>query len=140
MAETTTNSGLLTVRLVTPDRVLLDATAEAVELPAMSGYIEALYGHAPLLTELGTGFMYYVVGGKRTYFSIHGGFAEVLPDRVRMLANGCERADEIDVERARRALERAQRELENPALGVDPAAALAAIARAQARLDAAAQR
>ena len=55
MAETTTNSGLLAVRLVTPDRVLLDATAESVELPAMVGYMEALYGAAPLLAELGAG-------------------------------------------------------------------------------------
>ena len=51
----TTQSGLLTVRLVTPDRVLVDAKAEAVELPAMTGYLEALYGAAPLLAELGAG-------------------------------------------------------------------------------------
>jgi hypothetical protein len=55
MAEAGNNSGLLTVRLVTPDRVLLDATAEAVELPSMAGYMETLYGAAPLLAELGAG-------------------------------------------------------------------------------------
>jgi F-type H+-transporting ATPase subunit epsilon len=128
------------LEVVTPERQLLKVQVDEAQIPGKNGYLGVLPGHAPLLTELGTGFMYYVVGGKRTYFSIHGGFAEVLGDRVRMLANGCERAEEIDVERARRALERASQELENPALGVDPAAALAAIARAQARLDAAAQR
>ena len=55
MAEAGANSGLLTVRLVSPDRLLLDATAEAVELPSASGYLEALYGAAPLLAELGAG-------------------------------------------------------------------------------------
>src|ERR1700753_1576494 len=55
MADTTNNSGLLQVRLVTPDRILLDETATAVELPSMSGYLEALYGAAPLLAELGAG-------------------------------------------------------------------------------------
>lgn len=125
--------------IVTPERQLLKEQVEEAQIPGRDGYLGVLPGHAPLLTELGTGFMYYVIGGRRTYFSVHGGFAEVLPDRVRLLANACERADEIDVERARRALDRAQQELVNAALGVDPAAALAAIARAQARLDAAAQ-
>jgi F-type H+-transporting ATPase subunit epsilon len=61
----------------------------------------------------------------------------VLPDRVRVLADVAERAEEIDVQRARTALERAHRDLDNPSLGVDPAAALAAAQRAQARLEAA---
>jgi F-type H+-transporting ATPase subunit epsilon len=113
---------------------------EEAQIPGREGYLGVLPGHAPLLTELGTGFMYYVVAGKRRYLSIHGGFAEVLPDRVRLLANGSERAEEIDVERARRALERAQSEMMNPAQGVDPAAALNAIARAEARLQAAANK
>src|SRR5215472_2711975 len=99
------------LEIVTPERQLLKQQVEEAQIPGKNGYLGVLPGHAPLLTELGTGFMYYAAGGRRTYFSIHGGFAEVLPDRVRMLANGCERADEIDVERARRALERAQREL-----------------------------
>ena len=126
------------LELVTPERQLIKEQVEEAQIPGKEGYLGVLPGHAPLLTELGTGFMYYVVGGRRRYLSIHGGFAEVLPDRVRMLADGSERAEEIDVERARRALERAQQEMMNPALGVDPAAALNAMARAQARLDAAA--
>jgi F-type H+-transporting ATPase subunit epsilon len=126
------------LEVVTPERQLVRDQVEEAQIPGKDGYLGVLPGHAPLLTELGTGFMYYVAGGKRRYLSIHGGFAEVLPDRVRLLANGSERADEIDVERARKALERSQQEVMNPALGVDPAAALEAMARAQARLEAAA--
>jgi F-type H+-transporting ATPase subunit epsilon len=126
------------LEIVTPERQLLKDQVEEAQIPAKGGYLGVLPGHAPLLTELGTGFMYYVIGGRRRYLSIHGGFAEVLPDRVRLLANTAERAEEIDVERARRALERAQQEVMNPALGGDPAMALNAVARAQARLDAAA--
>jgi F-type H+-transporting ATPase subunit epsilon len=126
------------LEVVTPERQLVKDQVEEAQIPGKEGYLGVLPGHAPLLTELGTGFMYYVVGGKRRYLSIHGGFAEVLPDRVRLLANGSERAEEIDVERARRARERAQREMMNPSLGVDPAAALNAMARAEARLQAAA--
>jgi F-type H+-transporting ATPase subunit epsilon len=128
------------LEVVTPERQLVKEQVEEAQIPGREGYLGVLPGHAPLLTELGTGFMYYVVAGKRRYLSIHGGFAEVLPDRVRLLANGSERAEEIDVERARRALERAQSEMMNPALGVDPAAALNAIARAEARLQAAANK
>ena len=71
---------------------------------------------------------------------MHGGFVEVLPDHVRVLANTAERAEEIDVERAQADLKRAQEQVINPALGVDPAVALEAMAWAQARVDAAAQK
>ncbi len=77
----------MAVRLVTPDRVLLDATADAVELPAMTGYIEALYGHAPLLAEIGAGEVRLHGGtsGDQKFF-VAWGFAEVLPERVTILA------------------------------------------------------
>jgi F-type H+-transporting ATPase subunit epsilon len=78
--------------------------------------------------------------GKKRYLSVHQGFVEVLEDHVRVLADVAERAEEIDVQRARAALQRAQEEGLNPALGVDPGAALAAMARAQARLEAAEQK
>ena len=71
------------LELVTPERQLIKEQVEEAQIPGKEGYLGVLPGHAPLLTELGTGFMYYVVGGKRRYLSIHGGFAEVLPDRVR---------------------------------------------------------
>jgi len=126
------------LELVSPERQLLKEQVEEAQIPGKEGYLGVLPGHAPLLTELGTGFMYYVVGGRRRYLSVNGGFAEVLPDRVRLLVDTAERAEEIDVERARRALQRAQEQMMNASLGVDPAMALSAIARAQARLDAAA--
>jgi F-type H+-transporting ATPase subunit epsilon len=97
MADATNNSGLLTVRLVTPDRILLDATADAVELPAMSGYMEALYGAAPLLAELGAGEVRLHGGtsGDQKFF-VAWGFVEVLPERVTILAETALHPDEID--------------------------------------------
>ncbi len=90
-------SGLLIVRLVTPDRVLLDATAAAVELPSMSGYLEALYGHAPLLAELGAGEVRLHGGtaGEQIFF-VAWGFVEVLPERVTILAETALHPNEID--------------------------------------------
>ena len=76
-------------------------------------------------------------GGRKRYLSVQGGFVEVLPDHVRVLANAAERAEEIDVERARQDLKAAAEQVFNPALGVDPAIALDAMAWAQARVDAA---
>jgi len=97
MADTTTNSGLLTVRLVTPDRILVDATAESVELPSMSGYMEALYGAAPLLAELGAGEVRLHGGssGDQKFF-VAWGFVEVLPERVTILAENAMHPNEID--------------------------------------------
>ena len=105
MAETTSNSGLLMVRLVTPDRVLLDATAEAVELPSMSGYLEALYGHAPLLAELGAGEVRLHGGssGDQKFF-VAWGFVEVLPERVTILAETALHPNEINVAEAKQEL------------------------------------
>jgi len=97
MAETTSNSGLLAVRLVTPDRVLLDATAESVELPSMAGYLEALYGAAPLLAELGAGEVRLHGGssGDQKFF-VAWGFVEVLPERVTILAEMAMHPNEIN--------------------------------------------
>ena len=110
MAESTGNSGLLQVRLVTPDRVLVDATAQAVELPSMSGYLEALYGHAPLLAELGAGEVRLHGGasGDQTFF-VAWGFVEVLPERVTILAETALHPDEIDVAEAQQELKTAEK-------------------------------
>jgi F-type H+-transporting ATPase subunit epsilon len=110
MAETTSNTGLLTVRLVTPDRVLLDATAEAVELPAMSGYLEALYGAAPLLAELGAGEVRLHGGssGDQKFF-VAWGFVEVLPERVTILAETALHPDEIEVSEAQKELQQGEK-------------------------------
>ena len=110
MAELGNNSGLLTVRLVTPDRVLLDATAEAVELPSMSGYLEALYGAAPLLAELGAGEVRLHGGtsGDQMFF-VAWGFVEVLPERVTILAETALHPDEIDPAEAQAELQHGEK-------------------------------
>ncbi len=109
MAETGNQNGLLTVRLVTPDRVLLDATAAAVELPSMSGYMEALYGAAPLLAELGAGEVRLHGGsaGEQVFF-VAWGFVEVLPERVTILAETALHPNEIDTGAAQQELQHAQ--------------------------------
>src|ERR1700709_483953 len=97
MAENTNNSGLLKVRLVTPDKLGLDVTVDAVELPAMAGYLEALYGAAPLLAELGAGEVRLHGGnsGDQVFF-VAWGFVEVLPERVTILAETALHPNEID--------------------------------------------
>ncbi len=104
MAEDTNK---LRVRLVTPERTLFEQPADAVELPSKSGYMEVLYGHAPLLAELGAGDV-TVHGaategaGPTTRYNVSWGFVEVLPDRVTILANDALKPEEIDVPRAER--------------------------------------
>lgn len=115
MADVTNNSGLLQVRLVTPERVLLEATATAVELPSMSGYLEALYGAAPLLAELGAGEVRLHGGsaGEQRFF-VAWGFVEVLPERVTILAEQALKPSEIDPNGVRAEQQHAQ-ELYNQA-------------------------
>src|SRR3954452_20204349 len=128
MAET------LELEVATPERELVREQVSEVQLPGKNGYLGVLPGHAPLLGLLGIGTLSYVSGGAKRHISIHDGFLEILDDHVRVLANCAERAEEIDIERARRALERSQQESMNAALGVDPAQALSAVMRAEARL------
>ncbi len=108
MADST-QSGKLAVRLVTPDRILLDATADAVELPSASGYLEALYGAAPLLAELGAGEVRLHGGssGDQKFF-VAWGFVEVLPERVTILAETAMHPEEIDRARAEAELQRGE--------------------------------
>lgn len=95
------------IRLVTPERIFIDGAAEAVSLPGRSGYLEVLYGHAPLLTELGAGEVTLRGGdvGDQRFF-VAWGFAEVLPDRVTILAESVVRPEEIDLANARQEVER----------------------------------
>ena len=102
-------SNQLRVRLVTPERVLFEAAASAVELPAKNGYMEVLFGAAPLLAELGAGDV-TVHGGADansggpegvTRYNVSWGFVEVLPDRVTILASDALKPEEINVQRAK---------------------------------------
>jgi len=105
----TGQDGKLAVRLVTPDRVLLDGFADAVELPSASGYLEALYGAAPLLAELGAGEVRLHGGdsdGK--VFFVAWGFVEVLPERVTILAETALKPEEIDRAAAEAELKRGE--------------------------------
>jgi F-type H+-transporting ATPase subunit epsilon len=131
---------VLHLEVATPERLLVRDDVSEVQVPGWGGYLGILPGHAALISKLGTGFLWYMTGGRRRYLSVAGGFLEVKDDHVRVLADAAERAEEIDVQRARRALQRAQEQLTNPALGVDPAAALEAMERAAARLSTAEQK
>jgi F-type H+-transporting ATPase subunit epsilon len=96
----------LNVRLVTPDRILVDQVADAVEVPSKSGYLEVLYGHAPLLAELGPGEVRLHGGeGGDQRFNVARGFVEVLPERVTILAESALKPEEIDVSAAQKELE-----------------------------------
>ena len=126
------------LEIVTPERHMLAETVDYVELPGKEGYMGILPGHAPLLSELGFGTLFYRKGARSQYFAVHGGFVEVLPGRVIVLADACERATEIDVERARAALERAKSELGKGSAAEKNAAEITlALGRAQARIEAA---
>ncbi|MFN3326383.1 MAG: F0F1 ATP synthase subunit epsilon [Bryobacteraceae bacterium] len=128
----------LELEVSTPERLLIRENVKEVQIPGEEGYLGVLPEHAPLLSRLGYGVMWYVSeSGERKYLSVAAGFLEVLPDKVRILADRAEPATEIDVERARFALERAQSRIANPAVGIDIARALSAARRAQARLAAA---
>jgi F-type H+-transporting ATPase subunit epsilon len=126
------------LEIVTPDRHMLAETVDYVELPGKEGYMGILPGHAPLLSELGMGTLSYRKGNNVQYFAVLGGFVEVLPGRVIVLADASERVGEIDVERARTALQKAKNELvKSGVTEEDHAAASLALNRAQARIDAA---
>ena len=99
------------LEVVTPERQVLHETVQSVELPSPDGYLGILPGHAALITELGIGHLSYLKGAETRYLTVIHGYAEVLPDRVIVLAEMSERAEEIDVTRAESARERAQSRL-----------------------------
>ena len=118
-----------------PDRQVLDAEVTSVQFPLTTGYIGILPGHAPLLAEVGTGVLTYESSNEAEgHLAIDGGAVEVLPDKVRILAEKAERAEEIDEERARKALERVDERLQLSSLEIDVERAQETIARARARI------
>ena len=130
----------LQLELVTPDRLVVHDSVIAVSVPGKEGYLGILPGHAPLLSELKAGELSYTQDSVTHYLAVSWGFAEVLPDRVIVLADASERAEEIDVKRAQRAKQRAEERLSKVSdPEIDRERAQAALERAMARL-AAAQR
>ena len=130
----------LELEVATPERELVREKVSEVELRAQNGYMGILPGHAPLLAELGIGHLTYTMGRGRRTLAVHGGFLEVVDDHVRVLADAAERAEDVDLERARAALRRAREQVLNPSAGGDNHEALAALERAQARIEVAEQR
>ncbi|MGD0499617.1 MAG: ATP synthase F1 subunit epsilon [Bryobacteraceae bacterium] len=125
------------LEVATPERLLVRANVESAQLPGSNGSLGILPGHAPLADQLGAGLLSYSVGGRPRYLAVSGGFIEVLPGRVRVLADVAERPEEIDVDRARAALERARQAAANAATPEDAVEASEAVERAEARLAAA---
>jgi F-type H+-transporting ATPase subunit epsilon len=124
--------------VVTPDRQVVKESVDSVSFPGKRGYLGILPGHAPLLTELTIGEIDYAVHGTHHYLAVCWGFAEVLPDRVIVLAQTAERAEDIDVARAERARQRAEDRLKRPtATEIDSDRARIALERALARIQAA---
>jgi F-type H+-transporting ATPase subunit epsilon len=125
---------LLHLTIVTPERSLVDEKVEEIQLPGAEGYLGILPGHAPLFTELKVGELGYRKGSNWGWLSVAWGFSEVLPGQVRVLAETAERANEIDVERASRARERAEKRLTQGSQDVDYNRALVALERAVIRI------
>jgi F-type H+-transporting ATPase subunit epsilon len=98
----------LRLELVTPERRVLSEEVVEVRIPGLLGELGVLPGHTPLLTALGTGPLAYTQGGREHRLALQGGFAEVLPDRVTVLARVAELPAEIDLEAARRQLAEAE--------------------------------
>jgi F-type H+-transporting ATPase subunit epsilon len=121
--------------IVTPDRLLVHEQVDEVQIPGSEGYFGVLPGHTPLLAALTVGELWYRKGQERTHLSISFGFAEVLPDRVSILARLAERADEIDVGRAEAARKRAEGRLKQPLSDVDYERARIALQKSLVRLE-----
>lgn len=127
------------LQLVSPERMLVEEQVTEAQIPALDGYIGVLPGAAPLVSALKPGgVLSYRANGAENYIAVYGGFVEVLPDRVRVLADGAEQRSEIKIEDARQKLEAANKGLLSGggnSEGADPAVALDEAMRAQARFD-----
>ena len=130
---------MATIRLevVTPEKMVFSDDVDLVLAWGVEGQLGILPHHAPLMTMLQPGDLVFRKGNKEEYLTISGGFLEVRPDKVVVLADACERAEEIDLSRAEAAKQRAQEALKTAATVVDMAAAQAALLRSLARLKAA---
>ena len=127
------------LEIVTPDRLVVKVAAEETQLPGKGGYIGVLPGHAPLITELTAGEMSYVSGGKTYRLAVAWGFAEVLQDKVTVLAETAEAPSEIDVAAAQKAKAKAEAELASADPNTDYDELLGEVKLADTRLEVAGQ-
>lgn len=125
---------MIHLTVVTPERKLVDQQVDEVVLPGSEGYFGVLEGHAPMLSALKIGGIEYREGREKSMLAVAWGFVEVLPDSVRVLADIAERAEDIDVERARAARERAEERLRGGGEDVDWDRARVALEKAISRL------
>lgn len=122
------------LEIVTPDRKLLSEDVDFVGAPGYNGEFGILPDHAPFLSALGVGSLHYNQGRKTYWIFISGGFAEVSANKMSVLAEVAERAEEIDIERARKARERAEKRLVEQRAQIDFVRAQAALQRALTRM------
>jgi len=127
------------LEIVTPDHMVAQEQVDEVQIPGKAGYLGVLPGHAPLITELATGELSYRGPNGTIYLAVAGGFAEVLPNKVTVLAETAERAEEIDVKRAQDAKARAEQALSAASADLDYDATVATLSRANVRLEVAAR-
>jgi F-type H+-transporting ATPase subunit epsilon len=127
------------LEIVTPEKLVVKDQAEEMQIPGKNGYLGILPGHAPLITELAVGQISYRNGSETHYLCVAWGFAEVLPDKVTILAETAERGEDVDCQRAQKAKERAEQRLASNDPQVDVPRAQNALARANTRLEAAAK-
>ena len=124
------------LEIVTPEKKVVDAAATEAQIPGKNGYLGVLPGHAPLITELSVGHVTFLTSNNEEQrLAVAWGFAEVLPDKVTILAETAERPSEIDVERARKAKERAEQRLTSGDTNVDVERSLDALQKAETRLE-----
>ena len=122
------------LQIVTPDKLLVKEQVDEVEIPGTEGYFGVLPGHTPMLASLAVGEMWYRKGQEKTFLSLAYGFCEVLPDRVTILAQLAERAEDIDIARAEEARKRAEQRLAQAKGDVDYERARTALVKSIARL------
>jgi F-type H+-transporting ATPase subunit epsilon len=127
------------LEIVTPDKLVVKDVAEEMQIPGKNGYLGILPGHAPLISELAVGQISYRNGSETHYLCVAWGFAEVLPDKVTILAETAERGEDVDCARAEKAKERAEKRLTSGDPEVDVDRAQNALAKANNRLQAAAK-
>lgn len=128
--------GVLQLEIATPERQLVEVEALDAQIPCLDGYIGVLPGHAALLSEMKPGVLTYRTRTETKVLAVYGGFVEVSADHVRVLADDAERKEDIDLRKAREEVEKACHALTVQNVEADPAFALFASQRAEARFEA----